>query len=195
MYYSHAKLAKQPLSTSLAILLILGFAAATYLRTSIGGRDVAQSAAAGLVFAACLIMLSLAAGVKTKITLRVIVAGLAGGIFLIIPALIADKGSGAHPHGNYLNWAAVVSIVAFSEELFFRGVLFDVIKKSGGTVAAIVVGALAFCSLHIPLYGWHVVPLDLAVGLFLGTLRSLSGSWIAPGISHVFADLTGWWLV
>jgi membrane protease YdiL (CAAX protease family) len=59
---------------------------------------------------------------------------------------------------------------------------------------AIFIAAIAFTVLHIPLYGWHVVPLDFTVGVWLGTIRAISGSWVAPGISHMLADLTGRWI-
>ena len=48
--------------------------------------------------------------------------------------------------------------------------------------------------LHVPLYGWGSLPLDLAVGVFLGVLRALTGSLAAPAAAHVLADLAGWWL-
>jgi membrane protease YdiL (CAAX protease family) len=59
---------------------------------------------------------------------------------------------------------------------------------------AIFIAAIAFTVLHIPLYGWHVVPLDFTVGVWLGAIRAISGSWVAPGISHMLADLTSWWI-
>ena len=48
--------------------------------------------------------------------------------------------------------------------------------------------------LHVPLYGWHVVPLDLGVGLFLGGLRLLTGGAVAPAVAHTVADLATWWI-
>jgi hypothetical protein len=43
-------------------------------------------------------------------------------------------------------------------------------------------------------YGWAVVPLDIAVGVWLGTLRAVTGTVAAPAIAHSLADLAGWWL-
>ena len=54
--------------------------------------------------------------------------------------------------------------------------------------------AVCFALLHVPLYGWHVVPLDLAVGLVLGGLRHGTGTAAAPAVTHVGADLVGWFL-
>jgi len=48
--------------------------------------------------------------------------------------------------------------------------------------------------MHVPLYGWHVVPLDLGVGIFLGGLRLAGGGWAGPAIAHAVADLATWWL-
>ena len=58
----------------------------------------------------------------------------------------------------------------------------------------LVAWAMAFALLHVPVYGWHVLPLDLAVGCGLGALRLLTGGVTAPAVAHVGADLAGWWL-
>jgi membrane protease YdiL (CAAX protease family) len=72
--------------------------------------------------------------------------------------------------------------------------LYNLVKKWKGETAAILLSSLAFAALHIPLYGWHVLALDFCVGVWLGGLRAVSKSWIAPGIAHTLADLAGWWL-
>jgi hypothetical protein len=38
------------------------------------------------------------------------------------------------------------------------------------------------------------VPLDLAVGVVLGGLRLEAGTAAAPAVTHVGADLVGWFL-
>ena len=53
---------------------------------------------------------------------------------------------------------------------------------------------VAFALLHVPLNGWHVVPLDLAVGLGLGGLRVATRSVVAPAAAHAIADLATWWV-
>ena len=75
-----------------------------------------------------------------------------------------------------------------------RGVLFDALRPSVG----IGRGRRA----HEPRvradpragYGWHVVPLDLAVGVWLAGLRLLSGGVAAPAMAHGLADIATWWL-
>jgi membrane protease YdiL (CAAX protease family) len=176
------------------VLLLAGFFASLILRLNVGGQDVARSAVAGIVFGLCLMALSLAAGLKTKVNYKVLGIGFVGGAFLIIPALLSAEFN-SRPYGDYIPWAAIVAFVALAEEMFFRGVLFEAVKDYSGETAAVVLCALAFSALHIPLYGWHVLPLDFAVGIFLGMLRVRSGSWAAPGIAHVLADLAGWWLI
>ena len=54
--------------------------------------------------------------------------------------------------------------------------------------------AVLFALMHVPLYGWHVVPLDLGVGLWLAGLRLATGGVAAPAIAHTVADLATWWL-
>jgi membrane protease YdiL (CAAX protease family) len=84
--------------------------------------------------------------------------------------------------------------VAVAEELLLRGALFDALRRWRNPTTAIAVTAVAFAALHIPLYGWSVAPLDLAVGVFLGVLRERTGSVVAPALTHTVADLLGWWL-
>jgi membrane protease YdiL (CAAX protease family) len=180
-------------TTYLSLLLVCGFSAALLLRITIGGVNVAQSQTAALVFATSLFILSAAVGIKSKINTNIVIFGIAGGVFLIIPALLFYH-SNYRPYGSYLSWAIVASFVALAEEAFLRGALYKVIQVNLGTSIAIIIPAILFALLHIPLYGWHVLPLDFTVGIFLGGLRTASGSWLAPGISHVLADLAGWWL-
>lgn len=179
-----------------APLLLAGFGLALALRVVVGGVAVADSAPAGLAFAGCLLALTVAAGVRPRLGVRAAVVGLAGGAVLCLPALIARlAGAPAHrPGAAFLPWALVVAAVAAAEEGFLRGVLFDAVSRWRGPTAAILVGAVLFASLHVPLYGWHVVPLDLAVGIWLGALRQYADSATAPLVAHVTADLAGWWL-
>jgi membrane protease YdiL (CAAX protease family) len=85
-------------------------------------------------------------------------------------------------------------VVATAEEGILRGMLFDRLRAAGGLPIAIAVTSLAFALLHVPLYGWHVVPLDLAVGFGLAGLRLSTASVVAPAIAHAVADLATWWL-
>ena len=120
--------------------------------------------------------------------------GLAGGVVLCLVPLwhrLHHTGAGG---GAFPLWAAVVSLVAVAEELLLRGALFEALARWRDENTAIGVSAVAFALLHVPVYGWHVLPLDLAVGVALGVLRAVSGSVTAPAVTHVLADLAGWWL-
>jgi membrane protease YdiL (CAAX protease family) len=91
-------------------------------------------------------------------------------------------------------WAVVVTAVAVGEEALLRGALFNAVEEVHGIPTALIVTTIAFAILHVPLYGIGALPLDLAVGLWLGGLRVVSGGVTAPATAHVLADLAGWWL-
>ena len=65
---------------------------------------------------------------------------------------------------------------------FLRGVLFDRLRGSRGLVAAVAATTIAFAVMHVPAYGWHVVPLDLAVGLGFAGLRLSTRTVLAPAV-------------
>ena len=54
---------------------------------------------------------------------------------------------------------------------------------------AIVGSTVLFAAVHVSIYGIWVLPLDLAAGLLLGWQRATTGSWAAPAITHVIANL------
>jgi membrane protease YdiL (CAAX protease family) len=123
--------------------------------------------------------------------------GLAGGTALLALAL-ATRWPGPwlpfDPAPSFAPWAAVTVLVATAEEAVLRGALFRALADGAGWVAALLGTSALFAVLHVPLYGWHVVPLDLGVGLFLGGLRLLTGGAVAPAVAHVVADLATWWI-
>ena len=133
-------------------------------------------------------LIALGVGVAFGLALAggAILGGSIGG-FPVIPGL-------GRPAAPFVPWAAITLVVASAEEGILRGVLFDRLRASGGTILAIAVTTVAFALLHVPLYGWHVVPLDLAVGLAFAGLRLSTGSIVAPVAAHAVADLATWWL-
>ena len=181
-------------SWSLVALLTAGFALAVIVRLAVGGPGPGRSPVAGLIFAALLVAMTVAARTRVALTAVAVGGGLAGAVLLAAPVAVLRLGSPLHDAHGFLSWAAVVAVVATAEELFLRGALYDAVRAALDARAAIVVGAVAFAALHVPLYGWHVVPLDLAVGLVLGELRRASGTPAAPAVAHVGADLAAWWL-
>ncbi len=176
-------------------LLLLGFGVALGLRVLAGGGDVARSLSAGLLFAGCLLVLALAAGTRVPLSRRALLIGLAGLLLVCAPVAVETLVTVRPLRGTqgFLPWAAVVTVVAGAEEVFLRGTLYDATIRWGAPVA-IGVGAVLFALLHVPLYGWHVVPLDLAVGIVLGGLRHGAGTPFAPAVTHVGADYVGWFV-
>jgi membrane protease YdiL (CAAX protease family) len=178
--------------------LVAGFVVAVAMRVVAGGTDVAHSAGAGLVFAAVLLVLTIASGARFAASPRAAAIGIAGSAVMLVPVGVARLFAGeAHrPAGGFVGWALVVAVVAVAEELFLRGALFDsMMAWRRSPVLAATVGAVCFAALHVPLYGWAAAPLDLAVGFWLATLRVVAGTVAAPAIAHTVADLAAWWLL
>jgi membrane protease YdiL (CAAX protease family) len=83
--------------------------------------------------------------------------------------------------------ASVVAAVA--EEAFFRRLVYGWLASSWGTGVAICGSAVAFAAIHVPVYGFAVLPIDTAAGLLLGWQRWMTGGWSASGLTHVAANL------
>lgn len=145
-------------------------------RPAFGARRIAQ--------AAPLVAIGVAFGLVLVVGASV---GAAIGGFPTIPGM-------GRPAAPFVPWVAITILVASAEEGILRGVLFDRLRLASGTIVAVAVSTLAFALLHVPLYGWHVVPLDLAVGLGFAGLRLATGSIAAPAAAHAVADLATWWL-
>jgi membrane protease YdiL (CAAX protease family) len=205
----------RPLLLAAGLAGLVGARWAATLEGSAGGLAV------GLAFGTGLIALAVAGGARvgppgglSRSTLRALAAGALGGVALVGLALVglADVGGpagasiqlgaaygprlgpGAWLAAWFAPWAAITVLVATAEELVLRGVLFDAVDRAAGGTIAVVTTSLVFALIHVPLYGWHVVPLDLGVGLILGGLRVLTGGVTAPASAHVIADLATWWL-
>jgi membrane protease YdiL (CAAX protease family) len=178
---------------------LLGLAAAVALRVQVAGPAGAQSQAAAIWFAAALGLVALVtqqADVPSARVRRGLIVGLVGAAVLCVPAAIRHVAlSGiVTPTYGYAQWAVFVIVVAVAEEALLRGSLFRAIEQRAGVGTAIAMTSVAFGLLHAPVYGWGVVPLDIAVGVWLGTLRAVTGTVAAPAVAHAVADLAGWWL-
>ena len=127
--------------------------------------------------------------------------GAAFGLALVAVASLGQALSGTlpvpglgRPAAPLLPWAGITVLVATGEEVLLRGILLDRLERVGGIALAILLTSVVFALMHVPLYGWHVVPLDLAVGLGLAGLAITTRSLIAPVAAHTVADLATWWL-
>lgn len=80
------------------------------------------------------------------------------------------------------------SVAAVAEEAFFRRLVYGALAPAGAAVAVVGSAAL-FALVHVTVYGWWVLPLDLAAGLVLSWQRWASGSWKVPAVTHVLANV------
>jgi membrane protease YdiL (CAAX protease family) len=186
-----------------AVLLIGGLAAIVLVRAW-ARRSGLEPLTVGAAFGACLLLLAAVGGAprpKARKIAPAVAAGAAIGLALVAVGLVGPALGGTsfvgglgRPAAPFVPWAVVVVGVAVGEEAILRGALFDRLLRAGGVAVALLVTTLAFALLHVPLYGWHVVPLDLAVGLALGGLRLGTGGFVAPAVAHAAADLASWWL-
>jgi membrane protease YdiL (CAAX protease family) len=127
--------------------------------------------------------------------------GIAAGLGLVALAMIGVALAGAslvpglgRPAVPFAPWALITIVVATAEEVLLRGRLFAAVRAAGGVGTAVAVTTVAFALMHVPLYGWHVVPLDVGVGLVLAGIRLGTGRIAAPAAAHAVADLATWWL-
>jgi membrane protease YdiL (CAAX protease family) len=158
----------------------------------------------GLVFGGALLVLAAAAGSRIpSLSRRVLATGLAGGGVLVLVPLgldLVNRGGFAGPvvgtnGGLYAPaWVVVTLVVACGEEAVLRGALFRVCLRPLGIVGTLLLTSAVFALIHLPFYGWGAIPLDFAVGVWLGGLRLASGSAAAAAIAHSVADLAAWWL-
>ena len=122
--------------------------------------------------------------------------GLLGGAVLVGLAMASRSAVAPSlaPPVAFAPWAVITILVAGAEELAIRGALFDELTRTVDPVLAALLTSVVFALMHVPLYGWQVVPLDLGVGLWLAGLRLWTGGIAAPTIAHVVADLATWWI-
>lgn len=118
---------------------------------------------------------------------------------MLSPWLVLAVGIGAFGVGRLLSggvapveWAlravALATLAAVAEEAFYRRLAYGV-ASTAGPVVAIGASALVFALVHVTIWGWGVLPLDLAAGLLLGWQRWASGGWSVPAATHVAANL------
>ena len=87
-----------------------------------------------------------------------------------------------------LRSVALNSLAAVSEEAFFRRFAYGLAAVRGPALA-VATSAAIFAAVHVTVWGWGVLPLDLAAGLVLGWQRWASGGWSVPAATHVAANV------
>lgn len=83
---------------------------------------------------------------------------------------------------------ALNALAAVAEEAFFRRYLYGLVAGRHGPAVAVAVTAGAFALVHVTVWGWWVLPLDLAAGLVLSWQRAATGRWSVPAVTHVLAN-------
>ena len=85
-----------------------------------------------------------------------------------------------------------IAVAPLVEEVVFRGFIFPVLERRWGSVAAVLLTALMFTSLHVSqLWGsWMAVSLILLVGLALSLVRALTGALLPAYLLHLAYNTT-----
>ena len=186
-----------PLAITLGLGAIVG-------ARQLAGRAGLDALLVGAAFGGALVALAFAGrerGSRSAPGVGSILLGVTVGLGLVAIAVIGPAIGGVltapglgRPASPFLPWALITLLVVAAEEGVLRGTLLDRIAHVAGLAPAIVLTSLAFALMHVPLYGWHVVPLDFAVGLVLAGLRISTRGLAAPIAAHAVADLATWWL-
>ena len=181
---------------ALATCLALGLAVA--LRWQIFRTAALDGIAEGLLFGLLLLAVARLGGLEASVPSVGALAGglVAGGVLVAVsamarwpfPPLVLGHAAPFAP------WVAATILVATTEELVLRGVLWRWLAAASDDLVALLLTSALFALIHVPIYGWHVVPLDFGVGLWFGGLRLWFGGPAAPAAAHVLADLATWWL-
>jgi membrane protease YdiL (CAAX protease family) len=108
------------------------------------------------------------------------------GLAAIAVALAAGGRPVASPVAAWSLPLALLAAVA--EEALFRRAAYAALRRHGAVVA-VGVTAVAFALIHVPLYGWAVLPVDLGAGLLLSWQRWASGTWTVPAATHAAANV------
>jgi hypothetical protein len=110
---------------------------------------------------------------------------LAIGLTAIAVALVAGGRPVASPVAAWSLPLALLAAVA--EEALFRRAAYSALERHGAAMA-VGVTAVVFALIHVPLYGWAVLPVDLGAGLLLSWQRWASGTWTVPAATHAAAN-------
>ncbi|MDQ3877444.1 MAG: CPBP family intramembrane metalloprotease [Actinomycetota bacterium] len=172
--------------SSLDAALLAGLLLLVPLRLMLLGSTVSRTA---ILFACYVTILALSISATTK---RPVVRRLhpALAIALGAAALLTSTALSVPIPARVLAITTLLlgTAAAVSEEALFRGLLYRRFERFGATVA-VVVSAVIFAAIHIPLYGTSAWWVDLAAGLLFGWQRWATGSWGASAATHAFANV------
>jgi membrane protease YdiL (CAAX protease family) len=181
-----------------ALVLCSGLGLAVAVRWQVFRTAALDGVTEGLIFGLALLAVARLGGLRLSLPpLGAVAAGLAAGCVLVAVSVLARRPIPPLVLGHtapFLPWVVATTLVAASEELVLRGTLWKFTSAAGGDATALLVTSVLFALIHVPVYGWHVVPLDFGVGLMFGGLRLWFGGPAAPAAAHVLADIATWWL-
>jgi membrane protease YdiL (CAAX protease family) len=118
-------------------------------------------------------------------------AGLAIGAAVFLIAIGAMTASGVFHIAGANRWTALLSpfseliLVAFFEEILFRGIIFRIVEKSLGSWLALLLSAVLFALAHLPNAGISVlaVAVTAVAGLMFGAAYMVTRRlWLVVGI-------------
>jgi membrane protease YdiL (CAAX protease family) len=185
-------------SAGSTVLVCLALGLSVAIRWQIFRTAALDGVTEGFVFGFALLGVALLGGLKASLPpVTALAAGFVAGAILVAVSLLARWPLPPLALGHaapFLPWVVVTTLVATTEELVLRGALWRLTAAMAGDTAALLATSVLFALMHVPVYGWSVVPLDLGVGLWLGGLRLWFGGPAAPAAAHVLADLATWWL-
>jgi membrane protease YdiL (CAAX protease family) len=96
---------------------------------------------------------------------------------------------GGHPPAPFaLRLVALNGLAAIAEEALFRRLLFGALERHGAVVA-VAGSTVLFAVVHVTVYGWWVLPIDIGAGLVLSWQRWATGNWTVPAVTHVLANV------
>ncbi len=91
------------------------------------------------------------------------------------------------PHASSAVFVSGI-VAGVSEEAFFRRLVYGSFVRRGVPVA-LVVSSAGFALVHVVVWGWRAVPVDIAAGMLLGWQRMVTGSWTASAVTHAAANV------
>lgn len=93
--------------------------------------------------------------------------------------------------GNIIIILSVLFIAPVTEELIFRGYIFDVIKRSFGAIPSILFTSALFAFAHFPKMDFELLDIGIifTLGLAFAILRHRTGSIVVPIFFHFLYNL------
>ena len=114
-----------------------------------------------------------------------------GGIFLVLLMAGAYSSGPPHPSSAILFTVVSITMLAFLEEVLFRGVLYRILEEWRGTMTALLISALVFGLTHIT--NTSASPLGVTSAVFGGALMGILFTWTrrlwVPTAFHVAWNL------